>query len=70
VDVLLDGDYLLACDQDDYVYTLSTYGLDGYTGNQGLNYIPTGKSRLTVYTTMSGNNTFDHLLFLGEDIGD
>jgi thiol-disulfide isomerase/thioredoxin len=72
VDILLDDYYLVACDADDYVYSLTPYDPyededdedDTYYEENYDNMIVPGKSRLTVYTSLPEEASVDHLLFL------
>jgi hypothetical protein len=77
VDILLDDHYLIACDKNDYVYSLSPYremeegeDEDAYYDEQYDydNEIVPGKSRLTVYTTLPEAEEIDHLLFIEKNL--
>ena len=60
INVLLDDYYLVACDQDDYTYSL-------YDRSYENNIMP-GKSKLTVYTELAEPDEISYLLFIGDKI--
>ena len=63
INILIGDYYLVACDQDDYTYSLSTERNSGY-----YDQIMPGKSKLTVYTEMSEPDELSSLLFIGNKI--
>jgi hypothetical protein len=67
VSVLLDDNYLIACDKNDYVYSLSPRGTEvaDYDYN---NMIMPGKNRLTVYTSIPETEEISHLLFIENEL--
>jgi hypothetical protein len=66
--ILLDDNYLIACDQNDYTYSLTSY-LD--PDDQYEYYdetIISGKSRLTVYTELDEADEIAYLQFNDKEI--
>ena len=64
IDTLLNDHYLVACDQNDYTYSLATEN----SYNRSDNLIKPGKSKLTVYTELSDQDELSYLLFIGNKI--
>ena len=64
IDTVLGDHYLVACDQNDYTYSLAAYN----SYNRSDNLIKPGKSRLTVYTELSDQDELSYLLFIGNKI--
>jgi hypothetical protein len=73
-DILIDDNYLVACDQDDYTYNLLLYKTgdeeseDDYYDDYYDDTINAGKNHLTVYTELNESDEIDHLLFIDKSI--
>ena len=64
IHILLGDHYLIACDRDDYTYSLSA---DRSAGGYSDQILP-GKSKLTVRTELSEPDEISYLLFIGNKI--